>query len=160
MIFKELNIQQMLISPLHIFKIYSINWPYNHLMKNTVILQREWFASGFWWILYIRSSKFLWMAYHTFRRSHCSEHTRRQLQSLLGKLSFVNASVWLARIFMSSLLNRLCTLSPKQSHFLVTSEILSDIVWWLTSYYTSMVLPWSRYACVTFMTCYLPVIFP
>lgn len=61
-----------------------------------------------------------------------STFTRCQLQSLLGKLSFVTACVRSGRIFMSRLLNRLRNLSPTQSRFPVTSDVLSDIDWWLT----------------------------
>ena len=61
-----------------------------------------------------------------------STFTRRQLQSLLGKLSFVTACIRPGRIFMSRLLNRLRSLPSKPSRFPVTSEMLSDIDWWLT----------------------------
>ena len=61
-----------------------------------------------------------------------STFTRRQLQSLLGKLSFVTACVWPGQIFMSRLLNRLRSLPSKPSRFPVTSDMLSDIDWWLT----------------------------
>ena len=61
-----------------------------------------------------------------------STFTRRQLQSLLGKLSFVTACVRPGRIFMSRLLNRLRSLPSKPSRFPVTSDMLSDIDWWLT----------------------------
>ena len=61
-----------------------------------------------------------------------STFTWRQLQSLLGKLSFVTACVRPGRIFMSRLLNRLCSLPSNQSRFPVTSDMLSDIDWWLT----------------------------
>ena len=46
-----------------------------------------------------------------------ADFTKCQLQALLGKLSFVSACVRLGRIFMSCLLNRLCTLPPHQSCF-------------------------------------------
>ena len=71
-----------------------------------------------------------------------STFTRRQLQSLLGKLSFVTACVQPGRIFMSRLLNRLRSLPSKPSRFPVTSDMLSDIDWWLT-------LQWLRHDCVT-----------
>ena len=58
--------------------------------------------------------------------------TRHQFQSLLGKLSFVTAYVRPGRIFMSRLLNRLRSLPYKQSRFPVTSDMLSDIDWWLS----------------------------
>ena len=53
--------------------------------------------------------------------------SKRQLQALLGKLSFVTACVRPGRIFMSRLLNRLRSLPSKGSRFPVTSEMLSDI---------------------------------
>lgn len=55
-----------------------------------------------------------------------------QLQSLLGKLSFVTVCVRPGRIFMSRLLNRLRGLPSTRSRFPVTSDMLSDINWWLT----------------------------
>ena len=62
-----------------------------------------------------------------------STFTRRQLQSLLGELSFVTACVRPGRIFMSRLLNRLRSLPSKPpSCFPVTRDMLSDIDWWLT----------------------------
>ena len=61
-----------------------------------------------------------------------STFTRRQLQLLLGKLSFVTACIRPGQIFMSRLLNRLRSLPSKPSRFPVTSDMLSDIDWWLT----------------------------
>ena len=68
--------------------------------------------------------QFGWPQFSTF--------TRRQLQSLLGKLSFVTACIRPGRIFMSRLLNRLRSLPSKPSRFPVTSDMLPDIDWWLT----------------------------
>ena len=65
-----------------------------------------------------------------FQWTHFSTFTRRQLQSLLGKLSFVTACVRPGWIFMYHLLNRLRSLPF--SFFPVTSDMLSDIHWWLT----------------------------
>ena len=84
--------------------------------------------------------------------------TRRQFQSLLGKLSFVTAYVRPGRIFMSRLLNHLRSLPYKQSRFPVTSDMLSDIDWWLSflpHFNGSAMIALPR---VTFMMCYLPVI--
>ena len=61
-----------------------------------------------------------------------STFTRHQLQSLLGKLSFVTAYVQPGRIFMSRLLNRLRSLPSEPSRYPVTSDMLSDFDWWLT----------------------------
>ena len=68
--------------------------------------------------------QFGWPQFSTF--------TRRQLQSLLGKLSFVTACVRPGWIFMSHLLHRLRSLPYKQSRFPFTSDMLSDIDWWLS----------------------------
>ena len=48
-----------------------------------------------------------------------------------GKLSYVTACVRSGRILISRLLNRLRNLSPTQSRFPVTSDMLSDFDWWL-----------------------------
>ncbi|XP_068723726.1 uncharacterized protein [Montipora capricornis] len=61
-----------------------------------------------------------------------STFTRRQLQSLLGKLSFVTACVRPGRIFMARLLNRLRSLPSETSRYPATCDMLSDIDWWLT----------------------------
>ena len=66
------------------------------------------------------------------RWTQFSTFTRHQLQSLLGKLSFVTACVRPGQIFMSRLLNRLHSLPSKLSCFPVTSDMLSDIDWLLT----------------------------
>ena len=58
-----------------------------------------------------------------------------QLQSLLGLMSFVTACVRHGRIFMSALLNGLLGL-PRIGSLHISSEIHSDIQWWLNF------LPW------------------
>ena len=59
--------------------------------------------------------------------------SRRELQQLLGKLSFVSACVRPGRAFMCRLLNALrsCHSRPKSASFPVTDELHSDIDWWL-----------------------------
>ena len=58
--------------------------------------------------------------------------TKKQLQSLLGKLSFVTACVKPGRIFMARLLNSLreCT-QPARHRYPISASMLSDIQWWL-----------------------------
>ena len=72
----------------------------------------------------IQSELLQWTQFLTF--------TWQQLQSLLGKLSFVAACIRSGRIFMSCLLNQLRNLSATQSRFPVTTDMLSDIDWSLT----------------------------
>ena len=58
--------------------------------------------------------------------------TKKQLQSLLGKLSFVTACVKPGRIFMARLLNTLreCT-QPARHRYTISAPMLLDIQWWL-----------------------------
>ena len=56
----------------------------------------------------------------------------KELQSLLGKLSFVTACVKSGRIFMSRLLNNLRTFPASQRTAAVSQDMRSDIDWWLT----------------------------
>ena len=58
---------------------------------------------------------------------HSNTFTKRQLQALLGKLSFVTACVKPGRVFMSRLLNCLRSLSSKRYRFPVTNDMRSDI---------------------------------
>lgn len=55
----------------------------------------------------------------------------KELQSLLGKLSFVTACVPAGRIFMSRLLNNLRNITSRSARHLVTQEMKQDINWWL-----------------------------
>lgn len=59
--------------------------------------------------------------------------TKRQLQQLLGKLSYVSACVRPGRAFMSRLLNALrsCSSSPKRTVHPVSDDLRADIIWWL-----------------------------
>ena len=65
--------------------------------------------------------------------------TKRQLQRLLGKLSFVSACVRLGRAFMNHFLQALrsCASSSRHSCHPVTDDLRADISWWLLflSYY-------------------------
>jgi len=56
----------------------------------------------------------------------------KNLQSLLGKLSFVTACVQSGRIFMSRLLNNLRAFPSSQRNIAVTQAMKADIDWWLT----------------------------
>jgi hypothetical protein len=56
----------------------------------------------------------------------------KELQSLLGKLSFVTACVKPGRIFMSRLLNKLRTFPTTRRTVLVSPEMTLDISWWVT----------------------------
>lgn len=58
--------------------------------------------------------------------------TKKQLQSLLGKLSFVTACVKPGRIFMARLLNSLRECKHAASHrYPISTTMLLDIQWWL-----------------------------
>ena len=57
--------------------------------------------------------------------------TKRQLQSLLGKLSYVTACVQPGRIFMNRLLNVLRSFTSRKQRLPVTMEMRNDIFWWL-----------------------------
>ena len=58
-------------------------------------------------------------------------YTLRQLQSLLGKLSFVTACVKPGRIFMSHLLNSLRVFPSTRVRLPVSADMKADIAWWL-----------------------------
>ena len=57
--------------------------------------------------------------------------TKRQLQQLLGKLSYVSAFFWPAQAFMNRFMNALrsCSVSPKHSLHPVTDDLRGDINW-------------------------------
>lgn len=59
-----------------------------------------------------------------------SFYSRRQLQSLLGKLVFVSACVRPGRVFMSRLLN--CLRDMKTTSGKVNDDMITDIKWWLS----------------------------
>ena len=56
----------------------------------------------------------------------------KELQSLLGKLSFVTACVKSGRIFMSRLLNNLRTFPSSRRTAAVSQDMRLDLDWWLT----------------------------
>ena len=56
----------------------------------------------------------------------------KELQSLLGKLSFVTACVKSGRIFMSRLLNNLRAFPSSRRTAVVSHDMKLDIDWWLT----------------------------
>ena len=58
--------------------------------------------------------------------------TVKELQSLLGKLSFVTACVHASRIFLSRLLNALRSFPSNAKSQLVTLEMRHDLAWWQT----------------------------
>ena len=60
-----------------------------------------------------------------------STFTKRQLQSLLGKLSYVTACVQPGRNFMNRLLNVLRSFTSRKQRLQVTMEMRNDILWWL-----------------------------
>ena len=62
--------------------------------------------------------------------SQRSRHTKKQLQSLLGKLSFVTACVKPGRIFMARLLNNLRSFSKSRSSCPISDDMRADISWW------------------------------
>ena len=59
--------------------------------------------------------------------------TKRKLQQLLGKLSYVSTCVRSGRAFMSHLLNALrsCSSSPERTVHPVSDDLRADINWWL-----------------------------
>ena len=72
--------------------------------------------------------------------------TKRELQQLLGKLSFVSACVWPGRAFMSCLLNALrsCSSAPWRTIHPISEDLRADINWWqyfLSQYNGVSVIP-------------------
>ena len=59
-----------------------------------------------------------------------SRYTKKQFQSLLGKLSFVTACVKLGRIFMARLLNNLHSFSRSRSSSPISDNMHADTSWW------------------------------
>ena len=57
--------------------------------------------------------------------------TKAELQSLVGKLSFISKCVRQSRLFLSRILALLRTLQHKSHHTRLTSEFRRDIAWWL-----------------------------
>ena len=72
--------------------------------------------------------------------------TKRELQQLLGKLSFVSACVRPGRAFMSRLLNALrsCSSAPRRTVHPISEDLRADINWWqyfLSQYNGVSVIP-------------------
>ena len=65
------------------------------------------------------------------RWSSLSAYKKRDLQTLLGKLSFVAACVPPGRVFMARLLNALSLIDSRHTILPVTSDNLADVNWWL-----------------------------
>jgi hypothetical protein len=59
-----------------------------------------------------------------------SRATKRQLQSLIGKLQFVAKCVRAGRIFISRLLHILPSLKKQHHHFHVNKQFKKDLLWW------------------------------
>ena len=59
-----------------------------------------------------------------------STATLKELQSLIGKLSFIASCVHSSRIFIARLLNWLRSIPEKQSAQPVPSHITKDLMWW------------------------------
>lgn len=57
--------------------------------------------------------------------------TKTELQSLVGKLSFVSKCVRQSRLFLSRILALLRTLKQKGHHTRITREFRNDIAWWI-----------------------------
>jgi hypothetical protein len=58
--------------------------------------------------------------------------TKRQLQSLIGKLQFVAKCVRAGRVFISRLLHILPSLKYQHHRFYVNAEIKKDLNWWVS----------------------------
>ncbi|KXJ26023.1 hypothetical protein AC249_AIPGENE6469 [Exaiptasia diaphana] len=59
-----------------------------------------------------------------------ANYTKKQLQSLIGRLSFVTACVRPGRIFMSRLLNNLRLFPSKSRTMIITPDMYLDLSWW------------------------------
>lgn len=57
--------------------------------------------------------------------------TKTELQSLVGKLSFVSKCVQQSRLFLARILTLLRTLKRNSYHTRLTGEFRKDIAWWL-----------------------------
>lgn len=60
-------------------------------------------------------------------RSKC---TKRELQSLIGTLSFACKVIKPGRIFLRRLIDLSCTVSQPSHHISINSEARADIQWW------------------------------
>ena len=73
---------------------------------------------------YLMSYIILWLSRERF--------TLKELQPLLGKLSFMTACVHTSRFFLSRLLNALRSFLSNAKSQLVTLEMHHDLAWWQT----------------------------
>ena len=62
---------------------------------------------------------------------HRTKATKRELQSLLGKLSFVSKCVRNSRIFLMRIIDLLKRLKHNHHHVSLNKEFRKDISWWL-----------------------------
>jgi hypothetical protein len=62
--------------------------------------------------------------------SHKKTATKRDLQSLIGKLQYVAKCVRAGRIFISRLLRQLCKLNHQSHKFTLSNEFRKDLSWW------------------------------
>jgi len=68
------------------------------------------------------------MAIHSF--CTLKKCTKRELLSLIGKLSFACKVVPAGRIFLRWLIDVSCSVSKLHHHIRVTSEACQDLIWW------------------------------
>ena len=61
---------------------------------------------------------------------HAKKVTKKQLQSIIGKLMFAAKCVPSARVFMNRLLNALRKLHRNSHHVRISAELKSDLLWW------------------------------
>ena len=57
--------------------------------------------------------------------------TKRQMQSLIGKLSFITNCVRSGRIFLSRIIDNIRGLNRPKDRLIITSEFKDDVKWWL-----------------------------
>ena len=70
--------------------------------------------------------------------------TKSELQSLVGKLSFVSKCVRESRLFLAHILAMLLTVKRNHHHVKLSKEFFRDIHWWLCFIMFIMVFPLSR----------------
>ena len=69
--------------------------------------------------------------------------TRKQLESIIGKLSFISNCVRAGRVFISRLLNQLSGF-PQRGHHQLNSQMKKDFIWWqkFLSQYNGVSILW------------------
>ena len=72
------------------------------------------------------------ITYDTTFRPNCLSERSKELQSLLGKLSFVTACIRASRSFLSRFLSTLCSSPSNAKSQLATLEMRHDLAWWQT----------------------------